>query len=377
MAAATHTFFASVADVRTEAEALARAAAARGEKVCGWLGAGAPVELIEAAGLLPIELSAGDSRETPLADEYMEDLFDPVVRGVFERLLRGEFDFLSAIVLPRSGDSVHRFYYYLCELQRMGLAALPQALLFDGSQAPGDPSEQYSSDRIGELRAKLAAIGGGKAGEAEFVLAIARSTQRRELLQDFARRRIAGDLAISGGDALGIHAAARMLPHQVFVDRMTAALASAPKSQLDDAPRIVVAGSPHDDDGLHRAIESAGGKVVGDFHAGGDLSIGAAISSAAWGLKAHYRDGVWTPRSFGDAAARILAFAVEARADAVVFSYFPVEEALTWDYPEQVAVLEAGGAATLRLPDQVRPYDGAAARAPLEALIVKLRARRT
>ena len=35
---------------------------------------------------------------TPRADEYMEDLFDPIVRGVFEQVLEGRLAWLDAAV---------------------------------------------------------------------------------------------------------------------------------------------------------------------------------------------------------------------------------------------------------------------------------------
>ncbi|HEV7692251.1 MAG TPA: 2-hydroxyacyl-CoA dehydratase family protein [Hyphomonadaceae bacterium] len=364
--------FGTVDAVRRDAEALAQRAAASGQKVCGWLGVGSPVELIDAAGLHPMELSAGDAHATPLADEYMEDLFDPVVRGVFERLLRGEFSYLSAIVLPRSGDSVHRFYYYLCELKRAGIANLPEPILFDCLQAQGAPSNNYTRDRLEEFRAKLATVSGHIAGEAELAAVMARASQRSEALQEIARHHRSGTLAAE--EALATYAAARMLPHDEFLARASAVLADNAESRSRNAPRIVIAGSPHDDAGLHRTIAEAGGEVVGDFHAAGELSIGASLGRNIDALLDFYRTR-WTPRSFGDPAERLLTFAREANADAVVFSFFPVEEALTWDYPAQAAALAANGIATLRLPDQARPYDPAAA-AQLGAFIAKLAPRR-
>ena len=368
-----HASFGTVDAVRREAEALAQRAASGGQKVCGWLGVGSPVELIDAAGLLPMELSAAGAHATPLADEYMEDLFDPVVRGVFERLLRGEFSYLSAIVLPRSGDSVHRFYYYLCELKRAGIANLPEPILFDCLQAQGEPSNNYTRDRLQEFYGKLATVFGRKADEVELAAAMQRASERSEGLQQFARRRRSGTLTAE--EALATYAAARMLPHDEFLARTSTVPAGNAASAPRNAPRIVIAGSPHDDAGLHRAIEQAGGQVVGDFHAAGELSIGASPGRDIDTLLDYYRTR-WTPRSFGDPAERLLTFAREANADAVLFSYFPVEEALTWDYPAQAAALSANDIATLRLPDQMRPYDTGAAVAQLSAFIANLSMRR-
>src|SRR5262249_34953614 len=113
---------------RLLAEKLARDHVAGGGKVVGDVTPCVPAELIEAAGMLPLMLSGGDEVSTERGDRYMEALFDPGVQAVFERLLKGEFDFLSAIVLPRANDSAHRLYYYLCEIERSREHELPDVL---------------------------------------------------------------------------------------------------------------------------------------------------------------------------------------------------------------------------------------------------------
>jgi benzoyl-CoA reductase/2-hydroxyglutaryl-CoA dehydratase subunit BcrC/BadD/HgdB len=347
--------FADPRDVPVAAERAAQAHIKAGGKVCGYLGI-VPVEMIGAAGFLPMQLSAGNVRETPLGDRYMEDLFDPVVRGVFERLLASEFTWLSAIVLPRAGDSVHRLYYYLCEIVRAGEANLPPTLLADVVQTTGAPSDAYNRGRLAHFWDQLRAIGNAKAGDADLAVAIASSNQLREQLNDLVRCRRGSSLA--GGHALAAFAAARMLPDDAARSAIADA-ASKAQASTRFRPRIVICGNAHDDAGLHDTIERAGGRVVGDFHASGELSIGSMIDETLPPLEAlrrHYQSGVVGSRSTGDAAASLASFAAEAGADAAVFSYYPVEEALSWDFPEQVRALEAQGVTTLRLGDQMRPY---------------------
>jgi benzoyl-CoA reductase/2-hydroxyglutaryl-CoA dehydratase subunit BcrC/BadD/HgdB len=348
----------SVDTVRLDAEALARAAATSGAKICGYLTPLVPVELIAAAGFQPMLMSAGNAHETPLADRYMENLFDPQVRGVFERLLLGDFDYLSAIVLPRGGDSVHRLYYYLCELGRTHEAKFPPVLLTDVVQTPSAASASYTLGRVRHLWDQLRQIGTANTNEDDLSSAIIAAARQRSRLEAFARRRASGEIAAF--EALAIFAAARMLPNEDFQKRLESVKTTgAPKG-----PRLVIAGSPHDDAGLHGAIKAAGGVVVGDFHAGGELSLAPPIASTGDPLEAiaaAYAQEQWGSRSFAAAGPALAAFASARKADAVVFSYFAVEEALTWDFPEQRKALEAAGIATLRLPDQARPYGSAAA----------------
>jgi benzoyl-CoA reductase/2-hydroxyglutaryl-CoA dehydratase subunit BcrC/BadD/HgdB len=360
---------ADVESVRLQAEALARAAAAQGRKVVGYVTPSAPVELIEAAGLYPIELSAGGVGETPLADEIMEDLFHPPIRALFERVLRGEFAWLSAIVCPRTGDAAHRLYYYLCELERTGVA-VPKPLLFDVTQTPGAASEAYSAAKIDGLWRELQALG-SPAGDAQLNAAIAASNARRVMLGALVEKRREGRVA--GAGMLAAMAASRMLPWDAF-----AKFAAAAESAHRAGPRLAIAGSAHDDTGLHGLVEATGGVVVGDFHSGGEMAIGAAIGGGEpmVALLTHYRSTLAGARSFEDMAKLVVAFAKATRADGVVFSYLPEEEALPWDYPEQARALDAAGIAHVRLGDQARPYDVEARRGEVEAVVRSLGAKR-
>src|SRR5580658_5681210 len=63
-----------------------------------------PWELIRAAGFFPVMLHPAQ-RATPAADEYMErDVFQSRIRGIFDSVVRGEWDFLRAIIFPRTSE---------------------------------------------------------------------------------------------------------------------------------------------------------------------------------------------------------------------------------------------------------------------------------
>jgi benzoyl-CoA reductase/2-hydroxyglutaryl-CoA dehydratase subunit BcrC/BadD/HgdB len=192
--------------VRVKAEVLARRHAADGGKVVGYLTPCVPDELIEAADLRPMILRAGPDTSTRLGDHYMESLFDTVTRGVFERLLKGEFDYLSAIILPRANDSAHRLYYYLSELHRTGGAKLPPILLSDIAATPDAASLRYSIDAGNKLWSELRRLGGSD----RLRPAIEASNRRTRLLNGFASRR--RSQPTTGVHALAVFAAARSAP---------------------------------------------------------------------------------------------------------------------------------------------------------------------
>lgn len=354
--------------VRVLAEKLAREHVAAGGKVVGYVTPCVPAELIEAAGMRPIMLSAGAETSTTLGDRVMEDLFDTSVRGIFERLLKGEFDFLSAIVLPRANDSAHRLYYYLSELKRTGDAKLPPVLLCDVVMTPDEASRRYSIDALERLWAELKALGKREAGDSDLALAVTRSNARNDLLQALVDLRRKSPGSVTGCEALVVFAAARMLPHNVFSESAKAMIGARPARP---GLRVIICGSVQDGGELHDLIEAAGGAVVGDYHSGGDLSVGrtrgggAALESLVDGL----RTDPAATRRVVDTAGHIVGFAKTCGAQAAIFSYFAEEEALTWDYPEQKAALEAAGVRVLRLREQTRRFDAAANRATVEAFV--------
>jgi benzoyl-CoA reductase/2-hydroxyglutaryl-CoA dehydratase subunit BcrC/BadD/HgdB len=186
--------------------ATARAHKAAGGKVAGYLSNTVPRELIAAAGLFPLQLSGAAGEPTTLADRYMEDLFDPVVRSVFQRLLAGDYGFLDVVVLPRTSDSVQRLYYYLCEVKRMGAAELPQVLLFDLLHTPWQSSADYNRTRIGELKQALEQVG-GRSADAALAGEIRAANRRRAALRQVAARRQARPPQVSAEQALQAFAA--------------------------------------------------------------------------------------------------------------------------------------------------------------------------
>jgi benzoyl-CoA reductase/2-hydroxyglutaryl-CoA dehydratase subunit BcrC/BadD/HgdB len=356
--------------VRVLGERLARDHAANGGKVIGYVTPCVPAELIEAAGMRPIMLSAGTETSTTLGDRVMEDLFDTSIRGIFERLLKREFDFLSAIVLPRANDSAHRLYYYLSELKRTAQAELPPVLLCDVVMTPDEASRGYSVEALQRLWNELRTIGNSDAGDTELRAAVRSTNQATRWLMDVAAERRTG--VLPGAGALTLYAAAHLLPrHELQARSERGARIPAPDAAAK-RPRVMICGSAQTDAGLHGLIEASDGVVVMDCHAGGELALRRLIDEHKTPLEAiadRLRDDQAASRRFADVAGEAAAFARLFRVDLAIFSYFPEEEALTWDYPEQKAALESAGVRVLRLSEQKRPFDVAANRAAVEAFV--------
>jgi len=348
---------------------------ANGGRVVGYMSANAPVELIEAAGMFALRLDGGGITETPRTDAFMERLFDPTVRGVSERLLSGELDFLDAVILPRTTDSVQRLYYYLCEQQRTGAAALPALILYDLLHTPWYSSAEHNFRSLTRVHKALSTLAGVQIDDAMLAAAIEKSNARRAALEACTAARRTSPPGMTGVEALQLFAAAQRLSPDAFIEA-SRNWRAAPGAA--GAPRLVLAGNAPDTEDLHRAIEAAGAVVVGDYHDRGDLSIGAPIAQDLPPLRAlneHYHRHTRSVRTFPAHAEAVAAFAKSAGADGVVFFFYAEEEVLTWEYPGQQRALEAAGLPSIGLVAQPYTPDATSVQAAVEPLLRAIRER--
>ncbi|HME42285.1 MAG TPA: 2-hydroxyacyl-CoA dehydratase family protein, partial [Syntrophorhabdales bacterium] len=82
----------------------------QGKGVMGYLSALGPVEIITAAGLVPLRLKGDVSEPITKADVHMETIVCPFVRNVFDAVLKGTYGYLDGIVIPHLCDSTSRTY---------------------------------------------------------------------------------------------------------------------------------------------------------------------------------------------------------------------------------------------------------------------------
>jgi benzoyl-CoA reductase/2-hydroxyglutaryl-CoA dehydratase subunit BcrC/BadD/HgdB len=353
-------------------DAAARAFKAAGGKVIGYVGNTVPVELIAAVGAYPLRLTEVFA-ETPHADRYMEELFDPIVRGVFEKMLAGGYDFLDAVVLPRTSDSVQRLYYYLCEVRRMGEADVPTPLLYDLLHTPWSTSADYNDARTAELFEALGLITGVAPDPERLSAAIGLANDRRRALTAFADLRRAEPARVSGAQANAVFVASQTLP----VEEFTVALDAAAPLFADrlTGKRLVLVGSGQPSPALHRLIEGKSAVVVGDFHEFGEPMIGPEIALNELPLRtlaSHYHRDVASSRTFPQSTAPLTDFVRACGADGVIFYYLYEEEALTWEYPAQRRALEAMGVPSICFESMPPVLDEAAIGERIAAFVVAL-----
>ena len=328
----------------------ARRHAAQGGRVVGYVGGDIPVEIIIASGAFPLRLPSFAQRNTAAADQFLESGFAPDVRSIAEQYLRGDFDFLEGIVLPRSNDSAQRLYYYLCELRTRRGVTGPDVLIFDLAKIPRESSRMHSRAAVCRLAAELRADPGQLRG------AIQTRNRRRALWAKASARRLqAGGAPGSAMDR--VLRSAEWCDAGTFDPAFEAWLAAAAPGAA--RPRLILAGSVPPDERLHREAESAGGNIVAEWGDHPGCGIGGAPIAPDGSFAAiadHYHGLGSGTRAFVDRATEVLGLARAACADGVLIWLIEQEDALIWDLPSQTAALRAAGIAVL--PMARRPWDG-------------------
>jgi len=264
------------------------------------VGADVPQDLLAATGRYAGPLGWNVDRATPRADAWLESKYAPWAFSILQDWADGAFDHLDAVVFSRGDDNAQRLYYYICELQRRGLVAGPEALIFDVTRIVRESSADRMIASVRQLAARL------DVDDAALERGIAEVNGRR-------------------GQA----------------------------GQTLPSPVCLLAGTPPPDRRIHAMIESAGWNAVGDTLAQAWQNPGALVAqgtgdpAAAIGQQLHGE--LSGPRAFFDRAGGVMVQAQASGAGAVVLWFTEDDEAAVWHVPQQRAALEAAGIPALVL----------------------------
>ncbi|WP_326949264.1 2-hydroxyacyl-CoA dehydratase family protein [Amycolatopsis sp. NBC_01307] len=314
----------------------------------GYVGADVPVELITAAGLLPLRLAGKPGEDSTLGDRYLGRGVDPVARSILTRILTGGYGPLEAVVVSRDCEASLRLFYALRELHRVEPELrLPPVRLVDVLHLPHHTTTRYVHAKIAQLREWLGRW--RPIGDDDLAAAItAHDTLRRSLGRCAVLRRAN---RLSGTEFLTLVAATTRLP-------VTAATALADRvaagSPEVEGVRLFLTGSSHDDPGVYKTLEDNGFLVVGEDHDWGELLFARTCAAPTeLALAERYQhNGPAAPRASIRQRAAHTAAAARACDAEVLFSYARVhDDAPPWDFPAQRA------ATGLRaVPAERQPY---------------------
>ena len=244
-----------------------------GRKVIGYLSALCPVEILTAAGVVPIRLKGSVSEAVTKADAYMETMICPFVRNVFDVALKGRYAFLDGMVLSHQCDSIDRTY----DVWSYNLG-FPYWHFINYPHLADDPSIRFTDEILRIFIRSLETFTGRTITDQTLAEAIRAHNENRQAMRKLYELRKEDAPRISGAEMMKVLMAATSVP----VDESTALIKSVTEEVKKRAPapgggkpRIMLVGDQIDDVAIVNAIEGAEAFLVMD-----DLSTG---SKMYWG----------------------------------------------------------------------------------------------
>lgn len=243
----------------------------QGKGIMGYLSALGPVEIITAAGLVPVRLRGDVNAPITKADAHMETIVCPFVRNVFDAVLKGTYEYLDGIVVPHLCDSTSRTYdTWAYNVQ------LPYSFFLNVPHASDQPSIDFFKAVLGTFIKSLEGLTGTRITDEALAQSVKAHNRNRGMMRQLYALRQANLPLISGVEMTQVLVAAMGMP----VDESTRLIASvidevkgrAPKAKSSDSARIMIVGDQIDNTAMVEIVENTGAWVVMD-----DMSIGAKI----------------------------------------------------------------------------------------------------
>ncbi|HEY3278196.1 MAG TPA: 2-hydroxyacyl-CoA dehydratase family protein [Syntrophorhabdaceae bacterium] len=277
----------------------ARELKAEGRKVIGYLSALAPVEIMTAAGLVPLRLKGYPEEPITRADVHMETIVCPFVRNVFDAVLKGKYDFLDGMVLPHQCDSMDRtndVWSYTLKLPYWHFLNVPH--LSDG------PSVEFMLSILRLFVGSLEKLTGNRVGNELIALAVKAHNENRRLMRRLYDLRKTNPPLISGEEMTKVQVGAMSLPvleSSSLIEAVIHEVVQRKPPHGNGGKRIMIVGDQVDTAAIAHTIEGAGAWLVMD-----DISIGAKLCRSEidttpdplQGLAEHYLRHVNLPTTY-------------------------------------------------------------------------------
>lgn len=245
---------------RSHGERLA-ALAASGQRFLGYFCTYTPIEMLHAAGFVPVRILGGGEGALPLASTLAPPFVCPYLRQALEKGLKGEYRYVSGLVQGYTCDAA-------CGIANIWELHVPGALCHTVSlpYADGPDARRFLRQALAELAEKLASVGAPLTASS-----LAASLELYENIRSLARRlyelRSLGRLALSAADFYTVMLAVLVTPPEQVLPMLRDLVAWAEVSQGAGAGRgtpILVSGSVIQEIAVLELLHECGARVVGD-----------------------------------------------------------------------------------------------------------------
>lgn len=229
------------------------------QKVLGWFCTYTPIELIHAAGFLPVRIYGGMIR-VEQAGALVPNFVCPYMRTSLERALRGEYRYLSGVIQG-----------YTCDVP-CGMMSIWEENtgpgLFHTVPLPyntGQGAREFYRHTLNELTGKLAEVG-GMTGPDSLQRSLDLYAEIRKTLLRLHELRALGMFTGPARDFYTIIEAGFSLPPEDYITYLTNLIGGLENKMAfqENGIPVLVSGSIVEQMWIFDLIEAAGGKVVAD-----------------------------------------------------------------------------------------------------------------
>jgi bzd-type benzoyl-CoA reductase N subunit len=241
-----------------------------GKRIMGYFSALVPVEIISAAGFIPIRMKGNVKEPITKADTYMETIVCPFVRNAFDTTLKGRFDFLEGIVFPHTCDSFSRTY----DIWTHNLT-LPYFHFLNIPHLTDDASLEFFKEVLATFMKTLQRFTGNKISDKSLAAEVRAHNKNRKTMRELYGLRKSDPPLISGVEMTKVLVAAMSLPSDESTELTNQVIEEVKRRETssgEKSARIMIVGDQIDDTDLIEIIEKAGGQMVMD-----DTSVGSKV----------------------------------------------------------------------------------------------------
>jgi benzoyl-CoA reductase/2-hydroxyglutaryl-CoA dehydratase subunit BcrC/BadD/HgdB len=234
---------------------------AGGGKIVGYFCSALPEEMISAAGMFPFRLRATGSTETDLSDSFLSSLNCTFPRHAFNMALKGDYDFIDALVMFNSCDHIRRVYdHWIRQLKTpfVRILSLPRK---------AEPAQvEFFRGELAGLREGLQDHFGVEITDAGLREAIRLHNETRGLLRDLYALRKGKNPPITGAETLAVTVSSTAMPQERYNALLRELLEDIEQAERvsDYRARLMLLGGELDNPDYVKAIEDQGALVVAD-----------------------------------------------------------------------------------------------------------------
>jgi benzoyl-CoA reductase/2-hydroxyglutaryl-CoA dehydratase subunit BcrC/BadD/HgdB len=356
----------------------------QGKRVMGYLSALAPLEIISAAGFVPVRIKGDPDEPITKADSRMETLVCPFVRSAFDLALKGKYDYLDGILIPHTCDSVSRTY----EVWVHNLN-LPYSHFLNVPHVTDAPSFEFFIHILETFVKSLERFTGDKIPHDRLAQAIEAYNENRREMRTLYELRKSDREMISAPEMMKVLVAVASLPVEestALLRQVTGEVRSRNGRASKKPVRMMVVTDQMDDTALVQIVESAGARVVMD-----DISVGSKIywsdveqtENPLHGIAERYlrrinlatlcRDRAGTYQENLDARfGHLRAFIADFRVDAVILLVYKNCDPYGFEVPATQSYIESLGIPVLYLEDDYSSSSPVRLKTRIEAFLENL-----